>query len=306
MDQLQVIQKAVGFYPELGKKIRNPFREDKSPKCYFAWDRPRSYIRLYDWSNLFFHRMNCFDMIFYAKYKRKIASEQDLKEATALIRDGDTRIELGRKQGPDFKFTLNVTKSGLDQEIIKYYEQYGITEENLVEDTVTGVSYYEYNREDTPRLFYTHEPNDVCVALWRNERKKVYRPLNKYYKWKTDCTSNDIYWWNARPSEFALVLASHKDGRVAANWGYPTIAFQSETSIPDNLDIIVGKHKKLLYIGDHDKAGLDNAAMLLQKLSHIPIEHKPMPSYLLNYKIKDLAEFRRRGGTKAEFDGFLF
>ena len=307
MVQELVIQQAVGFYPVLGQKFKNPFRTDSTAKCYFAWDKPRNYIRLYDWSNSFFHRMNCFDLIFYSKHGRKITGDKDLQEATDLIRDmtGDS-ISLNKADTSGFEFTLRVNPRELGDAELNYYSQYGITKDNLVEDKVSGVESYEYNLEQEPNLFYRYVPGDVCVALWRGERKKIYRPYNKLRKWKTDCTSQDIYWWNARESEYALILASHKDGRVAANWGYPTIAFQSETSIPENLDIIVGKHKKLLYIGDNDRPGLSNGQTLVDKLKHLPITHNPMPSYLLNYGIKDLAEFRRKGGTKEVFDGFLF
>lgn len=299
MDQKKIIQLAMGFWPVEGQKCLNTLRGDSKPSCYFKWQS--GYLRLHDYGNETFHKMNCFDLAGYKHLGRPISTEEDFKITLRWIKQNVGHIgKLEQKFPERFKFDLQVEMGGLSSKALRWWGQYGINMSQLIEDGVTGVKHYKFNTEKEPRFYKKVIPEEECYCYWyASGHKKIYRPLQTepWKKWKTDCIETDVHFDNGKKADAIYILGSYKDARVCRNAGFEAKGLQSESAWPG--DGVVRKWaaqcKALYFMFDLDRAGYDNSKSMAQKAKSMGLNAAAIylpPRIKSEHGKKDLAAAR--------------
>ena len=144
---------------------------------------------------------------------------------------------------------------------LNYWGNYGISENNLIEDNIQSVNQLYIENNKGKFLIKT----EFSYAININNRFKIYRPfVNKEFKFIYNNTDkNDIgNLHNCIKNKNIFITKSYKDARVLRNLGYNnSIFFQSESTFPEKyiLDFINQNFKCKYIIWDSDNAGITNA-----------------------------------------------
>ena len=288
-DHYEIWERVLGYRPVEGQRYTNPFRDDRSPNCYFQW--VGKYLRMKDWGNSYYHNINCFDGVAIRILGHKIgefgSQEQDWASVKEFI-TGVAKFEYTPMLAKRFTFDLQANPRDLTGEELAFYRTFGISENNLVDDSITGCESYKYNSSKDPRQYFIRYPQDIAFIQWRGEHKKIYRPQNKELKFTTDTTGDD--YWAFGDGALALVFEGHKDARVAYNLGFNTIGLQSSTILPSafSIELLKKRYERIVYVGDWDYAGIDNGERISQLMD---IEHRYFNSVIRQrIKSKDIAD----------------
>ena len=296
-DHYEIWERAIGFRPQDKIRITNPFRNDSHAGAYFEW--VGSYLRLKDWGNSYYHGINCFDAVAIKVLGHKIgefgSADADWSAVKEFI-SGTSYFDKEQIPVNKFHFDLQVESRALTSDEISYYAGFGISDNNLTDDVITGCEFYRYNSSKNPTQYYIRYPNDLAFIQWRGLHKKVYRPHNKEYKFTTD-TSGDDYWVFG-DSELALVFEGHKDARVAYNLGFTSIGLQSSTILPSEVGLLAlrNRFKRIIYIGDWDNAGIQNGERISKIMG---VEHRYFDERIrAKLKSKDIADLYKEVGRE--------
>ena len=295
-DHYEIWAKVLGFKPEEGKRYHNPFRADTTPSVYFQWKG--SYLRMKDWADPYYHNINCFDAVAIRILGHKIEEFGDPKEnwssVMQYIGTGKSYSFTPPVAQKTFSFDLQAYQRAFTAEELSFYKQFGITEENLQEDKITGCEYYKHNSSADPTRYIVRYPSDIAFIQWRGSHKKIYRPTNKLMKFTTDTTGDD--YWVFGHGGIALVFEGHKDSRVAYNLGFNAIGLQSSTITPSStgIDILKSRFDRVIYVGDWDEAGIRNGQRISMAMG---IEYIVFPPDIRSkLKSKDIADLYREIG----------
>lgn len=301
--QEDVIQKATGINPIPGRRIRNPLREDRTPKAFFAWRKGK--LRLQDYADPKTHGLDCWDIYM------KVFRLPDLNAAVCHYTGNVPvkKVPFPRYFPPTTEFRVEFDVIQFDEQGLAYWADYGITEEQLITDGVRQLGSYSFKSRSSDSLTITVIPEDICFALPTiNGRNKVYRPLaaDPKDKWKADTIPGQMWLLrrSEQPSEQAFITSSYKDGRVVFNYlEFDVFAPAVTESAP--AEDIAGwglmrqlKGYKFVTIGmDFDAAGHKAEAQWSAALKFHDIPHKIMGVQELNvdgHRIKDYAAMRKR------------
>jgi len=188
-----------------------------------------------------------------------------------------------------------------------YWQQYGISLTQLIEDKVIPVAFVEGMNKYGE--VYTVIPYDICYAYteFEGERLKVYRPLqDKKHKWISTCTKNDIGSIKHidNKAEYIVITKSYKDCRVLRNLNINAVWFQNEGMKPrDELLQEFNRFSRKIIFFDNDNAGIGAAIRIknqLDKLNMQGVSVITLPPALLQYHIKDISDlYSRRGKREA-------
>lgn len=298
LDHREIWAIATGVYPEVGKKVCNPLRSDTHPGCSFEWQG--DYLRLKDFGNRYYHNMNAFDAVCMKIQQHKIGEYGDSAGDLRLVMDFLSRQNI--KEAPpsvktEFKYELTVEGRPISLEEERYFLKFGITKSHLIEDHIEGCKMYSYNSRAHPNEYKVRYPQGLAFIMWRGTRKKVYRPEQKEApKFSTDTTADDYYVFGSGGP--AMIFEGYKDARIAYNLGFNSVGLQSSTVVPKTWGPLLDRFDELIYVGDWDKAGLDNGDLISKGLKR--------PKYFQN-KNKDVGEFFTGYGperTKAALEYF--
>lgn len=242
-------------------------RPDSRPNAWYEWDG--EYLRLKDFGHKEYHNLNCFDAVALKVLGHKIGAYGGDREDFKAVMEYITENGIKSSQKPSttiFRYDLIVETRPLSLEEKVYFSEHGITEQNLLDDGVTGVEMYKYNSKLRPTQYTVRYPQDKAVALWKNGRVKVYRPDNKEMKFSTNTIGDDYYVFGSGGTAYGF--EGYKDARAACNLGFNTFGLQSSTVLPTEHGIAKLKHQfdELIWIGDWDKAGKENGANIAKRL----------------------------------------
>ena len=145
-------------------------------------------------------------------------------------------------------------------------KKYCLTEKLLIKAKVYPISHYWINdtviecKKDKPTYVYEE-------GIYR----KIYSPLDKVYKWISNCTKDVIFGLHLLPSkiDYIIITSSYKDSLCLTLAGFNSIPVASENSfIPIGIyDRIIKKEIKILLLFDNDKAGIQNSKIFQQQYS---------------------------------------
>lgn len=305
--QEEIFELVFGFLPDNTMSVLSPFREDRNPHCTFRWHKDKLYF-------IDYRPMDCFSAV------QLFFNLPDFFHTLQFIQDNlvSSKTEndqlIMKKEEP---VTLNnpevvIAPREFQKRDRVYWNQYGIAEDQLMEDRVFPLSSFT--------LLHTRKGNihiptyDLAYAYtdFDEERKKIYRPHQiKGKKFSGNCNSNDIFCLSSLPlsGEQLIITKSYKDSRVLINLDLNAVGFQSECCVPDTEVIVplLQRFDKVWLLYDNDQAGITNLPIVAEKLnSHFPYKVTPLhlPISLLNQQIKDPADLVCRKGQR-ELINFL-
>ena len=311
----EVYELVFGFKPKEYDYVKAPYREDEEAGCWFEYGT-KGKLLFKDWA-YGGRPLDCFDLVrlhfnlpnFYRSldYVKKVliqGKKITTKEAHKRKAPAKKKIK-----GLDIKFqTRNFDVRDKD-----FWQSYGITKQNLIDDKVFAVSriiliYKDPKIEDKA---FTVDDIGYAYAEAKSGKKKIYRPAQEgKLKFITNCTQDDVIGLNSLPTfgRQLTVTKSYKDWRVLKNQGLNTVGFQNEGMIPDYKILIdlISRFEEIIIFFDNDKAGLRASEKVLKiflelkavvRKVHLPIE-------LYEEGVTDPSDYRKRKG-KLELQSFL-
>jgi len=280
MTQESAFEHILGEKVILGKKYCNPFRNDKSPSCFFT--KKGKWLRFNDPAFNEFSGMHYVDFVYYHVNGRRTQNKEEFIEGLKLMNN----LGLGgikpyatniTTQQQTFRATIKFTPKDFTKKDVWYWGQFGIHTEHLKTDCVYSVKSFKYNRRQSPDEFKEVIPTCLSFAITRGDRVKIYQPYSNF-KWLGNFDHNDIFEWDGFGK--TLIFGSYKDARVSANLGFKTMAAAYETKLPDKVpddSILIGDFDEP---GNNYKKGFDGDKRI----------------FYTNLPVKDLAEIRHHYG----------
>lgn len=307
--QEEIIQMALGFYPQEHRYINSPFRTDNNPDCYFEWYN--GWLWFIDWGSNKSHR-DCFNIVqdklglsFYeslqlinSHFKLNLESEF-IKPKTKKVK----KVIVENKVIPkDITFKTRPFNNTTDKD---FWNGYGISKKNLMEDNVFPIIWYRvYSKKLKTYIAIRPDTRSYAITGF-NKRVKIYTPdVVGKGKWVTNCKSNDIGGFETLKSGETLVISkSYKDYRVLKNEGLSVIWFQNEGMIPDEeiLIPILSKFNRVVVFFDNDSTGIEQAQNISDYINSIlPNRATPLtlPTHLLEENISDPSDLYKLKGRE--------
>jgi|SRR6187402_211231 len=304
-----------------GAFYKAPYRNDEIADCYFT--RYDGHLRFIDFAD-YQRAKTCFGLLqraYNISYREamelinnhfKLGLGDNLEKTKEVVIENDCVEE--EKIVKSFKErVITYLPRQFDYKDKQFWDKYGITKQNLIDDKVVPVEIYRStNRKGET---FTIRCFDICYAYtdFENNKVKIYRPhaITKEAKWFTNCSQNDVGSLQHLPQEGELLIISksYKDCRVLRNMGLNSCWFQNEGMIPGTaiIEDLSKRFKKILVWFDNDSAGMTNSRIVIQYINSIhPDKAKNimLPPRLLTEQIKDPSDFYASKG-KEELIKFL-
>lgn len=296
------------------KKYLAPYREDTNPDCYFREDSNIIYfIDFADSSspakNCFFFIQRCLGFSF-KETLNYIGSKFNLGSGDITykrVNENDCNVEEKKKNFLK-KRDITIYPRPYSYKDKKYWEQYGISKQNLIEDKVIPIQMFSsYSRRGN---YICVRPLDIMYAYtdFLEGKKKIYRPKTKkkLEKWFTNCSQNEIggIRFLDKTKKQVVITKSYKDWRVLKNEGTNPVWFQNEGQVPSKkvLTKEFSSFEEIVIWFDNDSSGIgssNNVKIFLQKLFPNKIIRTVfLPPVLLKTNIKDPSDlYKRKGQT---------
>jgi len=267
ISQEQVFSEYLGVYPDLNKRFRSPFREDKDPGCRFTW---HSGILYFVENTMFNNKLywSCIDIVMYFK---KCSYQQALNI-------------LHQKIYVSSKIAKIVTSTFVPE--IRFEKQdwhepnlFMLPGSILEKELVYKVKNYWIKTKKGWFRNYIHNPQTTLVIAYyfpETDHVKLYFPEQKEYRWYSNCSVEDIFGWHKikeyhRNSDKLSITKSGKD-RLMLDYhlGIPAIALQNEGCyIPEDkvleLDVMF---KDITFFYDNDIPGIIHSQKLSEKYGY--------------------------------------
>lgn len=280
-------------FERVGKAFKH--RDEDSPSSMIKYSRNKL------WFKDFGKTHKALDWIGYLKEYNNLSYIEALK----YIRDsfglklGDYNVKSTKKEiriyqkeeykETEFKVIRYKRRPWDDRDTNYWTKKYALTESFLKKAKVYPISHFWINdlliecKKDKPTYVYDE-------GIYR----KIYSPLDKVYKWLSNCTKDVIFGMHLLPSkiDYIIITSSYKDSLSLTLAGFNSIPVASENSfIPISLyDRIIKKDIKILLLFDNDKPGIINANTFKKQYD---IELGFMPIIKKNNKIitKDPSDY---------------
>lgn len=281
INQEEVFYSLLGYFPDLRKRYKSPFRHDTTAGCRFEWK----------------DGLLCF--VDNARYKNKLywSIFDVMKEIHGLnFPQAIERIANGRFDGtsskPVYKDRIQIRFSTIPW---KKENLFFLDPQILNQNNVYLVSDYWIFLDGKWRKNWVHK-NTLCIAYYfpKTDHVKLYFPEKEEMRFYSNCTNQDIYGYSnlADFGDVLYISKSQKD-RLTLKYHFGcsnVIALQNEGCyIPDEIiQDLKSRFKKIIIIFDNDYTGYEQA----RKLSTLyDIEYKiiecsykdPYEMYLHNF-----------------------
>jgi DNA primase len=178
-------------------------------------------------------------------YGRKAVVSEVEKMQRVYAKKAKVLIQIEPKEYSDFE--------------LEYWAQFGITKETLAFNNVYSCDRVFMNR----RLVNVSRPNDPTFAYHfpNSDNIKIYKPLNKEFKWFGNVEAKDIYGYKSFKEHGHLIITSSgKDVMTLQELGYMAVAPQGEGNhFSGNLEEMIRLSKQVFLFYDNDKAGKTNS-----------------------------------------------
>jgi|AntDeeMinimDraft_6_1070357.scaffolds.fasta_scaffold04691_3 hypothetical protein len=292
-----IYNKYLGDDLQYNRSFSSPFRKDKNPS--FVINGSSGYYKDYatgDSGDCFSFVKKMYNVDFYNALKQIVfdlnksdnfmIADKTVKDAKKLKVENMSRR--GTFQG---EFSLKVKTKKLNEDDIKYWNSYGISQKYLRLGNIHPISHYFINGSQisADKLSY------VFVEVKDNkESYKVYQPYSTYMKW---INGNDFsVWelWRLLPQTYdkLIITSSRKDAlSIIENLQIPATSFQAESINPKPhiVDDILSRFKKVYLLYDNDFKNPDNPG---QTLAHKRIDQFDFINLVLpkKYNCKDFSD----------------
>jgi len=305
VSQEEVFAMLLGEPPDTKSMYLSLVRQDNKPNCYFTYYNGKLYFVDFGHTK---HHLDCFGVI-------SEIYKCDFQESLRIVNNHFKLGLDGQGELAPVKYELPQSVPALKQEtdIIfrqrpfnlndkSFWSQYGITKQNLLEDSVVGILWYKFysHRAKTEIII---RPKKITYGYTEFIPKiKIYSPYaNKSeIKFLGNVDKNCIGGIGKLPlnGDRLIITKGYKDWRVYTNFGANSVWFQSEGTIPDNEHLIsLGKRfDEIIVVYDNDETGIQTSEQLVSIInSHFP---KKSRSYIfpLIENVKDTSDFYKYEG----------
>lgn len=302
-NQLDLWSWFLGYRVELGEFICNPMRIDSHPNCWLSWGLiKQDFIVLNDFAcRTPFHGFTIFDAVMYQYNLTFDKAIQKVYEEFILMNNIQLtdKPDLQPKRRPKFEFKLNYVPWTLNGKEVytkhdkTYWQQYGISSQELKEDNVKSNRRVIFNSKSKPHQFTALDTIPSYTYLF-GEHKKCYQPYHDL-KWLSTCTEEDVGGWNTMTNDNLIITKSYKDWRVLKNSGYNTIWLQNEgCKIPFDKLIKLQDIPTKYILFDNDVAGKTASHNLADYCNQF--DNSYIPVYFDDYMPDDSAELVKQFG----------
>lgn len=285
------------------KPIRNPFRKDKKPSCYFYINGRNKMVYFVDHAikvhwDCFNYIMYLYDCSFYASMII-IANKFNLSCIRAYTFSKESKVDFKEEKyekviRDNIKKIITFKYRGYREEDLLYWIKYEIEKETLIKYRVYPIDILYVNDEHT----YTYQKNDLCFAYHLGDDDfKVYFPL-RTNKWLSNCDKTVIQGYRqlADTGDLVFITKSLKDVMCLDQLGYSAVAPQSESN--DISDLITELQKRFTHVilfYDNDDTGIAMSYKYGDKFN-IPVILTP------DKEQKDISDFIEMYGSDSAMD----
>ena len=302
----EIFKYIFGEIPELDKEYCSPFRTDNSPGCSFTYYNGR--LRFIDFAS-FNRGIDCFEAIkiyfnLPSFFKTLEFIQKNIKSDTEIKK---RKCDLEKKEQVRKDTKILIATRDLNKEDKRYWDQYGITSKQLKKDGVFAVKQLKIIGKKISNIQV--KTKTYAYTDFKDNRKKIYTPYAKNFKFITNLRANDIGGINHLEynKDHLYITKAYKDYRILKNEKLNVIWFQNEGMFPDEetLTPILKKYKKVTIIFDNDRAGKEAAFKLKEYLDNylLPLKVYSVTVPETNLKIKDPSDLYQR--NKEGFNEFI-
>lgn len=306
------------FKPVEFEYVTSPLRHDTNPGCWFERDITTGKLQFRDFGDGD-KPLDCFDVVqryfkipnFYRTLDFVKKALIDGKGIKADIKHIKPKIK--REVATKTRVKILVRTRPFNNADRKFWQPYGITKRQLIEDKVFPIS--QFKLVGTKKGDVSVRPQKIAYAYteFDKEMKKIYQPYLKKFKFATNCDQNAVGGIkNLSPFGRQLIITkSYKDYRVLKNQGLNSIWFQNEGQIP-SLEILLNLCKRfdsIVVFFDNDDTGIEAANKVVSLINqHIPGKARRIciDISMLKFGIKDPSDLHKRKGRRTLTDFLKF
>lgn len=313
--QEEIFSLVFGYLPSEYTYTTSPFREDKTPGCWFEYNhlgqlRFKDYANSQTFQHISLRSIDCIDAV-RVYYRFRTLKETLFFIYKNLIHNKNLEIS-------SLKDNLNINHCSHQNVINKkkfqifcetrfftekdkiFWTQFGISSDNLKEDKVFAISNADLlnTRSGNIKVFY----KDIAYVYtdFENGKKKIYEPNNKDKKFITNCDENDVGGIRFLPSTgtHLIITKSYKDYRLLKNLGFIVCWFQNEGMFPriEVLQDFCSRFEDIIVFFDNDKAG-EKAGIELTRLIETIAPNKVVINTMIPHpQFKDPSDYRKSRG----------
>lgn len=300
VDNYSIFERYIGGI-KLDKKFSSPLRSDSDPSCVITTSKNGSiYFKDYGTKEALdgigfvaaLYNLSFQDAI------NKIAYDFNIADTGGIIRDCKPIVYHSINKKKKEKF-LSIGYRDFTEADLAYWEQFGITKQELIDNEVYSVKTAYLNGAPLPPAVDDLRFGYIIKDSYK-DYVKIYSPHDKEWKW-TSSAPNDIPFgfFQLTKGNFLSIEKSQKDRIISLKFYKNVIGLQSEgiKSLSEKTKIWLKKHyPEILYFGDNDETGLKVCEDYKEegfKTHHFPIYYKN------DYGIKDKADFVQKWGIDA-------
>jgi len=287
----------------IGERFVNPFRQNKT-KNTEIFDKD-GILLFWDWGNSDWQKLNIISLTM----KVKNLSYGEAKDQ--LWNDFITQKKTTRELNPQFIEKQKKVKKqknyfcqfrkwqSYDD---KYWNPYGITEDDCTKGKLFPISYfYLINEEEPGSIKYNSSLYPIYVWII-NGKKKFYLPLlsKKEKRFISTFSTNDLYYHDDYSSDTLFIGSSWKDVTVIKKeTGFAVRGVQGEGGNPSQalLDCL-SSFKRIIISFDNDEEGYKANWRFFNIISKL---HNNVEVWYLNSEFNDYAECKKNNQLKLPF-----
>jgi hypothetical protein len=280
VNQEDVFLRYLGFY-ELGKKFKNPLREDKRADCSFYWSEGILFFK--DWNWKVFTCISVVmevDKLEYHQALTKIYNEYVLNNKSTI---SITKQEIKKKE--KHKKKIDVKIQPFTKEDISYLKQFGITSKLCKLYKIFSIECYWIDN----KLVYTYSKGDKCIGYYfGNGTWKLYHYDRDDYRFVGNTSGKDLQGLDQLDwiGDLLIITKSMKDVIVYRAFGFNAVAPHSETNGDwcSHIEGLKKRFKRVLINFDNDKTGLKVSKEISEKYN--------IPSFFIDEE-KDISDYKK-------------
>lgn len=293
ISQMKVFSHYLGI-SSLPVVISSPLRSDDTHPSFFIYspDGKRVLYKDYatgDWGDIYsllckLKGISLEKLVYSLSLNQDLASDKEIGET-------EEKISSKPEQTAKPKSEIRVKVREWTKADIAYWNTYGITLQWLKYADVHPISHKIVYKDSQRYVFPAARLAYVFVERKEgNVSFKIYQPLSKHYKWRTNNDGSVVGLWTKIPKsgEKLVICSSLKDALCLwIHTGIPAVYVQSETTgMSDTaIEVLKSRYKHIFICFDNDAPGLKDGVELS---SHTGFTNIILPQFEGGKDISDL------------------